>query len=111
MIEGKRMRNKKLAILSAVILSIIVFIIFRPCSYPPMTGTVVDAETGKPIEGAVVLVEWTKTHGIGEHWTESFKVEESVTDREGKFTITGIDSRNRQFTEHDCVQERLCGVE
>jgi hypothetical protein len=86
--------KKKLAILSVVVLLIIVFLMLRPSSYPPMTGTVVDAVTRQPIEGAVVLVEWTKTHGIGEHWTESFKVEEAVTDKDGKFTVAGLDTRS-----------------
>lgn len=86
--------KKKLASLSVVVLLVTVFLMLRPSSYPPITGTVVDAVTGQPIEGAVVLVEWTKTHGIGEHWTESFKVEEAVTNKEGKFTVAGLDARS-----------------
>jgi len=39
--------------------------------YFPISGQVIDAETLQPIEGAVVLVEWTKVRGLGEHWTES----------------------------------------
>lgn len=57
--------------------------------YAEITGTVVDAETGQPIEGAVVLVEWTKTHGFGHTYTESYKVIEAFTDKDGKATITG----------------------
>jgi hypothetical protein len=52
-----------------------------------MTGTVVDAETGKPIEGAVVLVEWTMTKGLGLTHTTSYKVTEMVTDNDGRFTV------------------------
>lgn len=55
-----------------------------------ISGTVVDAETGKPIEGAVVLVEWTKTKGFGLTYTESYKVIEVLTDKEGKFAIQGV---------------------
>ena len=57
--------------------------------YGEITGTVVDAETGKPIEGAVILVEWTKTKGLGLTHTESYKVVEVLTDKEGKATISG----------------------
>lgn len=57
-----------------------------------MTGTVVDAETGKPIEGAVVLVEWTKTKGkwLGLPSTESYHVIEKVTDKQGRFSVPKI---------------------
>ncbi len=57
--------------------------------YLPMSGRVIDSETKQPIEGAVVLVEWTKTHGIGEHWTESYKVAEVVSDKDGKVRLPG----------------------
>jgi hypothetical protein len=55
-----------------------------------MTGIVVDAETGKPVEGAVVLVEWTKTHGLGLKSTSSYKVVETLTDKDGRFSVTGV---------------------
>ena len=55
-----------------------------------ITGVVVDAETGQPIEGAVILVEWTQTKGVpGLSYTESYKVVEVVTDNEGKGSIDG----------------------
>jgi hypothetical protein len=57
--------------------------------YLPMTGTVIDAETKVPIEGAVVLVEWTKTKGMGFTYTEPYKVAETLSDREGKFKLPG----------------------
>ncbi len=57
--------------------------------YFPMSGRVIDAETHQPIEGAVVLVEWTKTHGFGEYWTESYKVFETLSDKEGKVNLPG----------------------
>lgn len=58
--------------------------------YAEITGTVIDAETGEPIEGAVILVEWTKKHGLGLTYTESYKVIEAVTDKDGKVTISGV---------------------
>ena len=36
-----------------------------------------------------MLVEWTKTHGLGEHWTESAKVVETLSDKEGQVNIAG----------------------
>jgi len=54
-----------------------------------ISGTVVDAENGKPIEGAVVLVEWTRKTGIGDKHTVSVKVVEKVTDKEGNFKVYG----------------------
>ncbi len=64
---------------------------FSPLSsFPRMHGTVVDAESGQPIEGAVVLVEWTVTKGMpGMNVTETYKVIEEATDWEGKVTILG----------------------
>lgn len=58
--------------------------------YATITGTVVDADTGEPVEVAVVLVEWTKTKGLGLTYTESYKVIEAVTDKEGKVTVSGV---------------------
>lgn len=58
--------------------------------YATISGTVIDAETEKPIEGAVILAEWTKTKGIGHTSTESYKVVETLTDKDGKATIEGV---------------------
>ena len=58
--------------------------------YPPISAIVVDAETGKTIEGAVVLVEWTNTHGIGHSYTESYKVVEVISGKDGKVNIEGV---------------------
>ena len=68
---------------------IIVFLSFS--CYADVTGTVVDAETGNSIEGAVVLVEWTKTKGVpGMTYHETYKVFEALTDKEGKITIADV---------------------
>lgn len=56
--------------------------------YAGITGIVVDAETGRPIEGAVVLVEWTITKGLGLTYQELYKVEEIETDGKGNFEIS-----------------------
>jgi hypothetical protein len=53
-----------------------------------ITGTVVDAETGNSIEGAVILVEWTMTKGVpGMSHTKPFEIEEVSSKRDGVFRI------------------------
>ena len=79
-----KLRNTILAILS---------LLFVTGCDATITGIVVDAETGKPIEGAVILVEWTQAKGLpGMSYTESYKVVEVVTDKEGKASIEGVSS-------------------
>ena len=58
--------------------------------YATITGTVVDGDTGQPIEGAVVLAEWSITKGLGLTYSKSHEVVEAVTDKEGKVTISGL---------------------
>lgn len=57
--------------------------------YAGITGRVIDAETQQPIEGAVVLVEWSKTRGFGHTYTYSYKVVEALSDKEGTVKIEG----------------------
>jgi hypothetical protein len=58
--------------------------------YSGITCTVIDAETQQPIEGAIVLVEWTKSHGYGLTTTKSFKVSEVISDNSGIVKLPGI---------------------
>ncbi|CAK8711010.1 Carboxypeptidase regulatory-like domain-containing protein [Candidatus Electrothrix laxa] len=56
----------------------------------PTTLRVLDAETKRPIGGAVALAEWTSTGGFpGLSHTDTAKVAEDVSDSEGKLTIPG----------------------
>ena len=76
--------------IKSMFLILFIYVLTTGCC-PGINGTVVNAETGKPIEGAVVLVEWTKTKGLpGMPYTESYKVIEAVTDKEGNFRISGV---------------------
>ena len=71
-------------------LALIIILLTSGCN-AEMTGTVVDAETGAPIEGAVILVEWTVTKGVpGMTVTERYRVVETITDKDGKATISGV---------------------
>lgn len=57
--------------------------------YFGITGRVIDAETNQPIEGAIVLAQWTKTHGLGLTYHSVYKIMETETDKNGKFSISG----------------------
>jgi hypothetical protein len=71
---------------------IIVVVLLAIGYYPSITGVVFDSETGEPIEGAVVLVGWSKTSLFppGLPTTRTVKVSEAITDGEGKFKLPGI---------------------
>ena len=53
-----------------------------------LKGQVLDAQTGQPIENAVVLGVWSKVAGIpGLHHTEFVAVREAETDTMGRFEL------------------------
>ena len=53
-----------------------------------LRGQVVDAQTGQPIAGAVVLGVWTKVGGLpGLHHTDLVGVRETETDASGHFAL------------------------
>lgn len=59
--------------------------------YSGISGKVVDGVTGNPLEGAVVLAQWTQTHGLpGLSYHSVYKIEETETDKEGLFTLAGV---------------------
>jgi hypothetical protein len=58
--------------------------------YPSIHGKVVDSITGDPIEGAVVLVEWTRTYGLGLTYTKSYEVFEELTNNDGIINIPTV---------------------
>jgi hypothetical protein len=54
----------------------------------PWRGQVVDAETGQPLEGVVVLAVWDKlSPGVMHPRREYHDVDEVVTDADGRFVI------------------------
>ncbi len=57
----------------------------------PYHGRVVDAETKQPIEGAAVLaVWWMRTPMIGHPMESVHDAQETMTDKDGNFTIPGM---------------------
>ena len=56
----------------------------------PYEGRVVEASTGLPIQGAVVLSEWVSvTVTPGGRTSHHYDVQETTTDRNGEFRIKG----------------------
>ena len=64
-----------------------VFFLLVVCTWSaPITATVVDSETGQPIEDVVVVADWELRGGLeGGNPIGAWPVIEAVTDRKGKF--------------------------
>lgn len=66
------------------------------CCYPvrydgPYKGRIVDADTGQPIEGVVVLGEWSKVAVTPAGGVSSYyDAKETLTDKNGEFEIRGL---------------------
>jgi hypothetical protein len=79
------------------IISLICFLLLFPsCAYPvrydgPYKGRIVDAETGAPIEGVVVLGVWYKeTPTVAGAVGSYYDAQETVSDKNGDFEIRGL---------------------
>ncbi len=92
--KEKSKARKFLGFTGKVILALFIVLLlafFIAGSDLPIKCTVVDAETGKPVEGAIVLVGWSRTvNVIGFSTTKTVKVAEVVSDEDGKVKVPGI---------------------
>lgn len=74
----------------------ILFFLLQGCCYPvrydgPYKGKVVDVDTGKPIEGVVVLGQWSKVAVTPAGGVSSYyDAQERVTNKNGEFEIRGL---------------------
>ena len=74
-------------------LFIIILILCLPlsaCGSSSITITLLDSETKEPIEGAVAIAFWNQTKGLGLTYTETVKIVEAVSNKDGKFTIPAV---------------------
>ena len=74
--------------------------------FAPIEAWVIDAETGKPIEGAVVTANWELVKGglDGPRYYGQLEVKETVTDANGRFFFEGFsreDSSGAELRESD----------
>jgi hypothetical protein len=79
----------KIKILSIILIFLV--ILGYQANASGIAGTVIDAETEQPIEGAVVFVEWTRTVGgwTGLGYKKTYKIVERITQKDGKFNVLG----------------------
>ena len=79
--------NAKLSVSSLILICILLIISTSVWGRSIITGQVVDAETGKPIEKAAVHIEWLKSGSgpPGLAGYERVEVAEDLTDAQGRF--------------------------
>ena len=80
--------------LKALITTIVIVIVLGCASLirydGPYEGRIIDADTGEPIEGVIVLGEWNKEQiSPGGAVSAYYDVRETATDNKGEFSITG----------------------
>jgi hypothetical protein len=81
----------------AIVLSALLLMVAQPASAAifrydgPYEGKVVDADSGDPIQGAVVLGVWYRIHPNVAGWnSEFYDAVETLTDKNGEFHIKGL---------------------
>jgi hypothetical protein len=65
----------------------------REYSAAPLSARIVDSETGEPVEGAIVVAVYVMESLGGRVYTP-LHYEETLTDKEGKFTFNGFDKKS-----------------
>lgn len=89
----KELKMNKNVLITFII--IIVIMILLGCTSAirydgPYEGRVINADTGEPIEGVVVLGKWSREHITpGGAVSEYYDAREAVTDKNGEFYIPG----------------------
>ncbi len=58
-------------------------------SAEPITAYVVDADTGKPLEGVIVVAHWELEGGMHVDRVGQMEIMETVTDKDGRFHFAG----------------------
>ncbi|HZR01806.1 MAG TPA: carboxypeptidase-like regulatory domain-containing protein [Burkholderiales bacterium] len=61
----------------------------RSYSAAPFSGRVVDAETGAPIPGVIVLAQWLVEGPAESHPVGAIQIMEAVTDEQGRYSFPG----------------------
>ena len=105
-----RKRNKVLIVLSTIL------IVWMVAGYPPVyfakeiKGQIVDASSGRPIKGAVIVAQWISFVAGPGHGGHNLRLHiiETVTDSVGRYTIPSWGPKlHLPFTELDRIDPRL----
>jgi len=71
-----------------ILICILLILSTSACGRWMIRGTVLDADTGKPIEKAAVHICWGRTRGLpGMSYYQQIEAAEDLTDAEGLFTV------------------------
>lgn len=85
------MRAKVVSLLTVLALMAVLPACATPLTYSAkeVRGQIVDAETGDPIKGAIVVAQWVLFHvGIGHGGHKSrIHIDEAVTDKDGRYYV------------------------
>ena len=91
-----KLKRKHYVLTGIVLIPLAIWLIFfsLPLTYSakPIAGQVVDAETGKPLEGAIVIALWELERGFGLEGSiiaGRMEVTEVLTDAKGYYSIPG----------------------
>jgi hypothetical protein len=92
------LKRKGKIIFIGLIVILLLIVILTHASDRTYQGKVIDAETKEPIEGAVVVAYWWEEKGAFLGSLERLKdVKETLTDRDGKWSITGPESDKKKI--------------
>ncbi len=93
------------SLLFRALIAMTAFVTLSSCAvtyqFDPIEAWVVDAETGKPIEGAVVTANWELVKGSldGPRYFGQLEVKETVTDKSGRFFFGGFSKEDKSGAE------------
>jgi hypothetical protein len=68
-----------------------------PDARGPFRGHVIDVDTGRPLEGAIVLVTWHYESSLAHPRTRQFDAQDAVTDNEGRWEVSALPRRETLF--------------
>ena len=75
-----------------IIVALCMTFIITPKAHAGFKGKVIDADTGEPIEGVVVMLIWYRDHAFS--MAEYFQSRETLTDKAGMFYLKGRNKIN-----------------